>query len=120
VADIISIPGFFQPFSSLSHLLGAVVFAGFSLPLLLRGRGNGPRLMSLAIFCLGTDLSPARSGRRGQTVGSTPRPRGHFCVDCLLVHAFADHTFPRQGSMGYFAIHLALRDDRNRAEDGLF
>ncbi len=54
MAEIIPIPGFYQPFSSLSHLLGAVVFAGFSLPLLLRGRGDGPRLTSLAIFCLGT------------------------------------------------------------------
>jgi len=62
VADIISIPGFFQPFSSLSHLLGAVVFAGFSLPLLLRGRGNGPRLTSLAIYCLGTVALLAISG----------------------------------------------------------
>jgi len=54
MAETISIPGFYQPFSSLSHLLGAVVFAGFSVPLLLRGRGDGPRLTSLAIFCLGT------------------------------------------------------------------
>jgi len=54
VAEIIPIPGFFQPFSSLSHLLGAVVFAGFSLPLLLRGRGSRLRLTSLAIYCLGT------------------------------------------------------------------
>jgi len=60
--DIIPIPGFFQPFSSLSHLLGAVVFAGFSLPLLLRGRGDGPRLTGLAIFCLGTVLLLAISG----------------------------------------------------------
>jgi len=62
VAEIIPIPGFFQPFSSLSHLLGAVVFAGFSLPLLLRGRGNGPRLTGLAIFCLGTVCLLAISG----------------------------------------------------------
>ncbi len=62
VADIVSIPGFFQPFSSLSHLLGAIVFAGISLPLLLRGRGNVSRLTSLAIFCLGTVVLLSISG----------------------------------------------------------
>jgi len=62
VTQVIPIPGFYQPFSSLSHLLGALVFAGFSLPLLLRGRGNGLRLASLAIFCLGTVLLLTISG----------------------------------------------------------
>jgi channel protein (hemolysin III family) len=44
------IPGFHDPFSSLTHLLAAPLFAALAIPLLRRGRGNGGRVASLAIF----------------------------------------------------------------------
>ena len=51
--NTISIPGFFEPFSSLSHLLGALVFLAASFLLLRRGRGDKARMVSLVAFCLG-------------------------------------------------------------------
>ncbi|WP_231936330.1 PAQR family membrane homeostasis protein TrhA [Bythopirellula polymerisocia] len=50
---MISITGFSDPFSSLSHLLGAFVFAVLSAFMLRRGRGDSWRVASLAMFCLG-------------------------------------------------------------------
>jgi len=49
-ATIHPIAGFCEPFSSLSHLLGAWVVRAFALPLLRRGRGERGRALSLAIF----------------------------------------------------------------------
>ena len=58
---ISSIPGFAEPVASWSHLLGAIVFAVLSVPMLRRG-WHGPssgraivprlaRMISLGIFC---------------------------------------------------------------------
>ena len=60
--EIISIPGIYEPVSSLSHLLGAVFFSAFSFFLLRRGRGNRLRVIGLAIFCSGTLLLLLTSG----------------------------------------------------------
>jgi channel protein (hemolysin III family) len=53
VPDILSIPGFADPFSSLSHLFGAALFAVLSIFLLRRGRGDALRMASLAVFSFG-------------------------------------------------------------------
>ena len=50
--DIRSIPGFHEPFSALSHLIGAVVFAGFGVRLLGRARGSGVRLVLFGVYVL--------------------------------------------------------------------
>lgn len=44
------IPGFSEPFSSLTHLLGAVFFAVLGFFLVRRGRGSAARMFSLGIF----------------------------------------------------------------------
>jgi channel protein (hemolysin III family) len=62
VPNMISIPGFADPFSSLSHLLGAALFAVFSIFLLRRGRGESLRVTSLVIFSAGTVLLLSLSG----------------------------------------------------------
>jgi hemolysin III len=49
-APIDPIPGFNEPFSSLSHWLGTVVFAALGIGLLLRGRGDRLRLAALAVY----------------------------------------------------------------------
>ena len=49
--DISSIPGFSDPFSSLSHLLGAVGFLLLAIPMLRLGWGNVPRFIALGVFC---------------------------------------------------------------------
>src|SRR5215213_5458383 len=56
------IPGFADPFSSLSHLLGAVVFLALGFVLIRRGAGNTARVVSLLIFILGSVLLLSVSG----------------------------------------------------------
>jgi channel protein (hemolysin III family) len=60
--NLTAIPGFADPFSSLSHLLGAVLFLALSPFLIARGRGNALRVASLAIFVFGSVLLLTISG----------------------------------------------------------
>lgn len=59
---IIEIPGFTEPFSSLSHLIAGVVFLLLSFPMLRRGWGSASRVASLAVFCFSAVLLLALSG----------------------------------------------------------
>ena len=56
------IPGFSDPFSSLSHLLGAAIFLALGFLLVRRGSGNVPRMISLAVFVFGAVLLLSISG----------------------------------------------------------
>ncbi|QBQ55048.1 PAQR family membrane homeostasis protein TrhA [Nitrosococcus wardiae] len=58
--DLIS--GFNEPFSALSHLLGAGVFLLLSFPLLRLGGGNLPKLMALGVFALASVFMLSVSG----------------------------------------------------------
>lgn len=44
------LPGFYEPFSSISHLVGAVIFLVLGIMLLRRGRGSWGRLFFLGIY----------------------------------------------------------------------
>lgn len=48
--DVDSLPGFREPFNSVSHLIGALVFTGLMVRLLRRGTGNPARVVALAVF----------------------------------------------------------------------
>lgn len=50
VLQLQGLPGLRDPFSAISHLLGAVVFLVLGLLLLYRGRGNIARLLFLGIY----------------------------------------------------------------------
>lgn len=50
LAQILSIPGFNEPFSSLSHYLGAIVFVALGGLLIRRGRGDRLRVAALALY----------------------------------------------------------------------
>jgi len=58
----ISIPGFADPFSSLSHLVGAGVFLVLGVFLIRRGLGDVGRVASLAVFVFGGVLLLSISG----------------------------------------------------------
>ncbi|MDF1837785.1 MAG: hemolysin III family protein, partial [Planctomycetota bacterium] len=45
-----SIPGFYEPFSAMTHLLGALVFLVFGIKLLLRARGSKGRVAYFAVY----------------------------------------------------------------------
>lgn len=59
---MLSIPGFSDPVSSLSHLAGAVALAILSVPLIGRGRGEAQRVISLAVFAFSCVLLLSLSG----------------------------------------------------------
>lgn len=58
----LSIPGFSDPFSSLTHLAGAAVFALLGVVLLMRGRGDAWRMLSLCVFAFSCVLLLSLSG----------------------------------------------------------
>lgn len=59
---MLSIPGFSDPLSSLSHLAAAAIFAILSIPLIARGRGEALRVASLAVFAFSCVLLLSLSG----------------------------------------------------------
>jgi len=90
VPTILSIPGFAEPFSSLSHLLGAVMFALLSICLLKRGAGDTGRMISLAVFCFGSVFLLSASGfyhlfgPNGGIAGSVMRRLDHAAIFILI------------------------------------
>ena len=59
---MLSIPGFSDPVSSLTHLAGALVFAILGGFLIARGRGEAPRVISLTVFAFSCVLLLSLSG----------------------------------------------------------
>ncbi len=62
VFEPISIPGFSDPVSSLSHLFGAGVFAVLGVLLVHRGRGHGGRMAALGVFAFASVFLMSMSG----------------------------------------------------------
>lgn len=60
--QLLSIPGFSDPVSSLTHLSGAAVFAVLGAYLVARGRGDGSRVASLVVFVFSCVLLLSLSG----------------------------------------------------------
>ena len=57
-----SIPGFYEPFNAISHLLGALVFAVLSIWLIRSARGEGWRVAAYATYAFGTVFLLSMSG----------------------------------------------------------
>lgn len=69
-----SLPGFYEPFSALSHLIGALVFALLAVLLVRRGRGDARRILFLGVFAGTSVLLLSMSGVYHMLVeGSTAR-----------------------------------------------
>lgn len=62
MADIYPVPGFSEPVSSLTHLLGASVFAVLTFFLIRRGRGNWVRMAFLGVYAFTCVLVLSLSG----------------------------------------------------------
>jgi channel protein (hemolysin III family) len=93
-----SIPGFFEPFSALSHLIGALVFGLLSIPLLGRGRGDARRIFFLSVFSFSCVLLLSMSGVYHMLdEGSTARAvLGRLDKAAIFVLIAGTHT-PVQG-----------------------
>jgi predicted membrane channel-forming protein YqfA (hemolysin III family) len=66
------LPGFHEPFSAISHLLGAVVFLILGCLLLKRGRGNSARVIFLAVYVASGVLLLSMSGSGSWQNGGSP------------------------------------------------
>lgn len=62
IFDLYHLPGFYEPFSAISHLAGAVVFLVLGLLLLWRGRGDRARLIYLGVYVFSCVFLLAMSG----------------------------------------------------------
>jgi channel protein (hemolysin III family) len=90
---MLSIPGFSDPVSSLTHLAAAVVFALLSGFLVARGRGSAPRVVSLAVFAFSCVLLLLLSGvyhlLTPQTAGRSVLLRlDHAAIFVLIAGSF--------------------------------
>ncbi len=56
------IPGFSEPFSSMTHLLGAMVFLILGIVFLVRNRGVAARTTAVSVFVIGVTFALAMSG----------------------------------------------------------
>jgi channel protein (hemolysin III family) len=72
VDETYSIPGFSDPFSSLTHLLGAGVFACLTPSLLAKGRGDPWRVVSIGVFAFSAVLLLSLSGTYHLLTPGTP------------------------------------------------
>ncbi|MCC6494124.1 MAG: hemolysin III family protein [Pirellulales bacterium] len=90
---LISIPGFADPVSSLSHLVGAGVFLVMGTFLVRRGAGSAARMASLAIFSFGAVLLLSISGvyhllQRDGTPREVLRVLDHAAIFVLIACSF--------------------------------
>ena len=90
---MLSIPGFSDPVSSLTHLAGAVVFAILSAFLIARGRGDARRVMSLVVFAFSCVLLLSFSGvyhllSPGTTARSVLMRLDHAAIFVLIAGSF--------------------------------
>jgi channel protein (hemolysin III family) len=112
MSSIVSIPGFSDPFSSMSHLLGAAMFTVFSVFLLVRGRGDALRMASLAVFCLGTVFLLSSSGvmhllGRDGTAHSVMRRIDHAAIFALIACSFTPiHIILFRGTQRWIVLVL--------------
>ena len=60
--QIHSLPGFYEPFSSITHLLGAGVFAILGVILLQEARGHRGRMICYGVYVFSTVFLLAMSG----------------------------------------------------------
>ncbi len=87
------IPGFSEPVSSLTHLLGALIFAAASVVLLGRGRGDSARIASLLAFCIATVALLSISGiyhllTPGGSARAVARRMDHIAIFVLIACTF--------------------------------
>jgi channel protein (hemolysin III family) len=90
---MLSIPGFSDPVSSLTHLAAALVFAILSVSLIARGRGDARRVTSLAVFAFSCVLLLSLSGvyhlLTPQTAGRSVLLRlDHAAIFVLIAGSF--------------------------------
>jgi channel protein (hemolysin III family) len=91
--QLYNLPGFHEPFSAISHLLGAAVFAVLGCLLLVRGRSNPAGLPYLAVYAVSVVLLLSLSGVyhmmvRGGTAHRVMERLDHSAIFVLIAGSF--------------------------------
>ncbi|MCA9290172.1 MAG: hemolysin III family protein [Phycisphaerales bacterium] len=91
--DLHHLAGFHEPFSAISHLLGAALFVVLGIILLRRGRGRATRLAFLAIYAASCVLLLSMSGVyhmmvRGGTAREVLARLDHGAIFILIAGTF--------------------------------
>lgn len=93
ILNVYRLPGFHEPFSAMSHLVGAAVFVFLGYGLLLRGRGDRQRLIYLGIYAFSVVLLFSLSGvyhmmERGGTARNVLGRLDHSAIFVLIAGTF--------------------------------
>lgn len=88
-----NLTGFYEPFSAISHLFGAVLFLALGAVLLYRGRGDRARLIYLGIYAVACVLLFSMSGVyhmvvRGGTAHQVMGRLDHSAIFILIAGTF--------------------------------
>ncbi|MDZ4821652.1 MAG: hemolysin III family protein [Planctomycetota bacterium] len=91
--EIYHLPGFYSPFSVISHLLGAIVFAVLGVLLVRRARQSGVEPWSLGVYAGACVLLLAMSSvyhmlDRSSTAGQIMRRLDHSAIFILIAGTF--------------------------------
>jgi channel protein (hemolysin III family) len=92
-AELYHLPGFHEPFSAISHLLGALLFLVLGGLLLRRGRGSAARLIFLGVYAASCVFLFAMSGVyhqmvRGGTAHAVLGRLDHSAIFILIAGTF--------------------------------
>lgn len=87
------LPGFYEPFSAISHLTGAVIFLILGILLLRRGRGDRTRMCLLSVYVFSVVLLMSMSAlyhmfERGGTTNRVFERLDHASIVILIAGTF--------------------------------
>jgi channel protein (hemolysin III family) len=93
VEQLYHLPGFYEPFSAISHLFGVVLFLYLGFLVLRRGRGDRARLAYLGVYVFSCVLLLAMSGvyhmmERGGTAHRVMGRLDHGAIFVLIAGTF--------------------------------
>jgi channel protein (hemolysin III family) len=91
--ELYHLPGFHEPFSAISHLLGAVVFLFLGIVLMMRGRNTGYGRIYLGIYAVSVVLLLSMSGvyhmmERGGAASRVMERLDHGAIFILIAGTF--------------------------------
>lgn len=96
--QVVPLPGFFEPFSAMVHLFGALVLALLAIPLLHKAHGDGRRVALLAVYAFACVLLLSMSGvfHMLQGEGAAREVLGRLDKAAIFILIAGTHT-PVQG-----------------------
>ena len=112
IPELYHLPGFHEPFSAITHLVGAPVFLVLGWLLLRRGRGDPARLAFLGIFALSCVILLSMSAVyhmtvRGGTANRVMQRLDHGAIFLLIAASFTPaHGILLRGWLRWFPLLL--------------